>query len=170
MICSHTFKPFLIAIIGLSYRFRLECIFHTGTQFKVLFGIIKIKILPVPQLFLAEVDGGGSHRGSLKFDVWLTWSLSVCLLRIRGDKREGQTGFVAKTAKVMVRLAPSRRGAPGKGTRHCARSILCAVFRPSPHSLPTCKGDFFSTALIFSSVNLHCPNITEQCYVSLLQS
>ena len=33
--------------------------------------------------------GGGQRRQSLlKVDIQLTWSLSVCLLRVRGDKRE----------------------------------------------------------------------------------
>lgn len=59
-------------------------------------------------------SGGGCHRGSHPVDTRLTWSLSVCLLWVRGDTREGQAVFVAKTIKVMVRVAPSHRGASGE--------------------------------------------------------
>lgn len=90
-------------------------------------------------------------------DVWLTWSLSGCLLWVTGGKREGHASFVAKTIEVMVRLAPSHRGAPGKGRRHCARGISCAVFRPAHPACTHAKQTLFIThaAPIMTSVNLH---------------
>lgn len=115
-----------------------------------------------------EFMGGGEGEGSAGRAYW-RWTLGSpghCLFVCSGSeetKGSGGAGFVAKTIGVMVRLAPSHRGAPGSGAKAlCKRDFVCCVFffQTSPHSQPCTHAkwktllmrcSFQSTVLIMNS-------------------
>lgn len=91
-----------------------------------------------------EFMGGGEGEGSAGRAYW-RWTLGSpghCLFVCSGSeetKGSGGAGFVAKTIGVMVRLAPSHRGAPGSGAKAlCKRDFVCCVFffRPAHTASP----------------------------------
>lgn len=83
-----------------------------------------------------ELDLMWEDEGTRGGTRWRFSSPGHCLFVFSGSeetKREVQTDFVSKTTKVMVRMAPSHRGAPGDCTSHCARSFLKGLFSSPAH-------------------------------------
>ena len=116
------------------------CIKHTrpGVVLELFFFFFScwLQSVLVPQLCEVKgVDGGGGGGVSAGRAYW-RWTFSSpghCLFVCSGSeetKGSGGAGFVAKTIGVMVRLAPSHRGAPGSGSKALCKSdfVCCVVF------------------------------------------
>lgn len=108
--------------------------------------------------------GGGQRRQSLlKVDTRLTWSLSVCLLRVRGDKREWRGRLCSQNNWSNGEAGTEPQGSSRQWCEGIVQEgfcVLCFFFQTSPHSQPCTHAkwktllmrcSFQSTVLIMNS-------------------
>lgn len=114
--------------------------------------------------FMGGGGGWGQRRQSLlKVDTRLTWSLSVCLLRVRGDKREWRGRLCSQNNWSNGEAGTEPQGSSRQWCEGIVQEgfcVLCFFFQTSPHSQPCTHAkwktllmrcSFQSTVLIMNS-------------------